>query len=144
MRPQVIRPWSHAALQIGDRSRVPHAYILRCSDGSYYVGSTNALAYRLFEHEQGLGPSYTRERRPVELAWAAEFETVAHAYTFEQQIKKWNRAKKEALIAGDFARLPVLASRSFEARRMREAARALRDGPCRPSSGTHAKDEPGP
>ncbi|MFL6062657.1 MAG: GIY-YIG nuclease family protein [Marmoricola sp.] len=125
---------------------MPHAYILKCSDGSYYVGSTNSLEHRLFQHHNGLGPLYTRERRPLELAWAGAFETVAHAYAFEQQIKKWSRAKKEALIEGRYTDLPDLSSRSTSARRRRSGEpsaggeRALRDGRSPPSSGT--QDQP--
>ena len=46
-----------------------YCYILRCSDGSYYVGSTTDLARRLSQHQEGLGAEYTRRRLPVELAW---------------------------------------------------------------------------
>ncbi len=84
-------------------------YILRCSDGSYYVGSTTDLAARLYQHEQGLGAAYTRRRRPVELVWSGAFETVAEAFSFEKKVQNWSRAKREALIEGRFEDLPALA-----------------------------------
>ena len=84
-------------------------YILRCADGSYYVGSTTNLVVRLHEHQEGRGCSYTARRRPVELVWSQEFERVAEAFAVEKQIQNCSRAKREALIEGRFADLPALA-----------------------------------
>ena len=79
-------------------------YILECADGSYYTGSTADLSRRLWEHEQGFMPSaYTFTRRPVKLVWVSdEREHYYDALRWERQIKGWSRAKKEALIRGDF------------------------------------------
>jgi putative endonuclease len=85
------------------------AYILRCSDGSYYVGSTTNLESRFDAHRLGLAGEYTSKRLPVRLVWAEEFETISEAFAIEHQIKGWRRAKKEALIAGRFELLPELA-----------------------------------
>lgn len=79
-------------------------YILKCSDGSYYTGSTDDIKKRLWQHEQGVEPSsYTFSRRPVKLLWTSE-ETQYYydALRWERQIKGWSRAKKEALIRGEF------------------------------------------
>jgi putative endonuclease len=78
-------------------------YMLRCSDGSYYVGHTDDLQKRLWEHEQGLAADWTRRRRPVELVWSAFGTSRDEVFAFERRIKNWSRAKKEALIAGDWA-----------------------------------------
>ncbi len=94
-------------------------YILQCSDGSYYVGSTIDLEHRLHQHQQGDGAAYTRCRRPVRLVWAAEFEGVAEAFAFEKQVQGWGRRKREALISGNLGSLPSLASRSRKARGLR-------------------------
>ena len=88
-------------------------YILQCADGSYYVGSTRDLERRLWQHNQGLGATYTARRRPVELVYAAEFDTVAEAYAREKQVQGWGRAKRQALIRGDFEALPALAKKDF-------------------------------
>ncbi len=81
-------------------------YILRCRDGSYYTGHTDKpLDQRLWEHRQGLGSDWTRRRRPVELAWCADAPTREEAFAFERRVKNWSRAKKEALIAGDWGRV---------------------------------------
>jgi putative endonuclease len=84
-------------------------YILRCSDGSYYVGSTTDLDARVHQHNEGVGAQYTRRRRPVELVHAAQFDSKAEAFGMEKQVQNWSRAKREALIRGDFDVLPQLA-----------------------------------
>lgn len=84
-------------------------YILRCADGSYYTGHTDNLEYRLAQHALGEGSDWTRRRRPVELAWSQIMPTRDEAFAAERQIKPWSRAKKEALIAGDWAALTYFA-----------------------------------
>jgi putative endonuclease len=59
-------------------------YILRCADDSYYVGSTTNLERRLWEHNEGIGAQYTARRRPVELAYSAEFPDIVQAYAAEK------------------------------------------------------------
>ena len=85
--------------------------MLRCSDGSYYVGSTWHLETRVDQHQSGNGADYTKRRLPVELIYAAEFDRVEDAYAWEKRLQNWGRAKREALIRGDFAALPGLSSR---------------------------------
>ena len=87
---------------------MPWMYILQCADGSYYVGSTWNLEKRLWEHNQGLGAKYTARRLPVELVYAQEFDSIAEAYYREKQVQGWSRAKREALIQGDYDALPEL------------------------------------
>jgi predicted GIY-YIG superfamily endonuclease len=85
-------------------------YILRCRDGSYYVGSTRAsLEQRLAQHDAGSFGGYTARRRPVELVFQQEFDRITDAIAAERQLKGWTRAKKEALIKGDFEKLHQLA-----------------------------------
>ena len=86
-------------------------YILECADGSFYVGSTIDLERRVSQHDRGEGATYTRprRRRPVRLAWAAEFRRIDDAYTYEKQIQNWSRAKRIALIEGRLGDLPGLA-----------------------------------
>ena len=87
--------------------------ILRCADGSYYVGSTRtALETRVGQHNAGTYDDYTKSRRPVVLVWNQEFQQITDAIAIERRIKGWSRAKKEALIAGDFDTLPGLGARS--------------------------------
>ena len=87
-----------------------YVYILQCSDDSYYTGITNNIERRLFEHNSGSDKkSYTYKRRPLKLVFQQDFSDVLPAIYFEKQIKGWTRAKKEALIDGDFDRLQLLA-----------------------------------
>jgi putative endonuclease len=77
-------------------------YILKCSDGTYYTGLTKDLVGRIQDHQKGIrNTSYTYSRRPIELVWNVVTESYTEAFLWEQKIKGWNRAKKEALIRGD-------------------------------------------
>lgn len=87
-----------------------YIYILRCADGSYYVGSTRStLELRVAEHNAGTFGGYTKRRRPVELVFHQEFDRITDAIAAERQLKGWTRAKKEALIRGDLETLHRLA-----------------------------------
>ena len=84
-------------------------YILRCNDGSYYTGHTDDLDKRVWQHQTGALPGYTHDKRPVELEWSDVFDTRDDAFSSEMRIKRWSRAKKEELIAGQFGRLSYFA-----------------------------------
>ncbi|MCX7285786.1 MAG: GIY-YIG nuclease family protein [Novosphingobium sp.] len=86
-----------------------YAYLLRCRDRSYYAGHTDDLELRLAQHQSGAFEGYTSRRRPVSLVWCETFPTRDEALAAERKIKGWSRAKKEALIAGDWERVSVLA-----------------------------------
>jgi len=88
-------------------------YMLRCSDGSYYTGSHRGpdAGFRLAQHQAGDGGDYTSRRRPVELVWAENFVWITDAIACERQIKGWSRAKKEALIKGDWRMVSQLSKR---------------------------------
>ncbi|GMU40692.1 MAG: hypothetical protein AMXMBFR23_15580 [Chloroflexota bacterium] len=86
-----------------------HVYLLRCRDGSYYVGHTDNLESRIAQHQQGLVPGWTRSRRPVTLLWSEAWATRDEAFRNERRLKGWSRAKKEALVRGDYAALVELA-----------------------------------
>ncbi|WP_425105203.1 GIY-YIG nuclease family protein [Ancylobacter sp.] len=78
-------------------------YMLRCADGSYYIGSTSSpLEKRLAEHQDGSYRGYTSHRRPVTLVWSEAFERITDAIAAERQTKGWSRIKKDALIRGDW------------------------------------------
>ena len=77
-----------------------YAYILRCNDGTFYVGSTNDLDRRLEQHAAGEGAAYTRRRLPVALVWHLECERVDEAFAWEKRIQGWSHAKRAAFIEG--------------------------------------------
>ena len=85
------------------------AYLLRCNDGSYYAGHTDDLEFRFAQHQAGALGGYTAKRLPVALAWSDSFMTRDDAFWVEQKLKGWSRAKKEALIAGNWESIKILA-----------------------------------
>ena len=94
--------------------KLSYVYILKCSDNSYYVGVTSNLTKRFFRHQTGFYKnSYTSKRLPVKLSYYSKFTDIKLAIQAEKQIKKWSRAKKEALINGEFNKLPNLAKKKF-------------------------------
>ena len=87
-------------------------YILRCADGSYYVGITRAaLEMRVAQHNAGTFGGYTLTRRPVVLVYSQWFDRITDAIENERKLKGWSRAKKEALIRGDMTALRKLSAR---------------------------------
>ena len=99
----------------GQRSRsVPLPawfYILRLRSGLLYPGATTDLERRWREHLEGKACRTTERDPPVELAHSESFPTFVQARRREAQVKRWSRAKKEALATGDAARLKALAKR---------------------------------
>jgi putative endonuclease len=86
-------------------------YILRCSDGSLYIGHTDDLASRERTHNDGHGARYTAERCPVRMVYAEECTSADKAVRRERQLKRWTAQKKEALIAGNISLLKHLSKR---------------------------------
>ncbi|WP_420146033.1 GIY-YIG nuclease family protein [Sphingobium sp.] len=79
-----------------------HAYRLKCSDGSFYAGHADNLELRITSHPQGEASAYTAPRRPLSPVWCEVFGTREHALAAERRVKGWTRAKKQALIDGDW------------------------------------------
>lgn len=95
---------------------MPFVYILRCSDGTLYVGHTDNLDARIVAHNAGTGSTYTAARRPVELVYREPHSSLESAVTRERQLKRWSAAKKDALASGRFERLRRLAKRGARSR----------------------------
>ena len=77
-----------------------YVYILRCADGTLYVGSTRDLGSRLIQHQEGFGSAYTKRRLPVELLWSGEFARIDEAFAWEKRIQGWSHAKRLAFVEG--------------------------------------------
>mgnify|MGYP003504435573 FL=1 len=86
-----------------------YMYILLCEDGSYYTGSSNNLELRLKEHFAGEGSNHTKKHKPVKLLYYEEFAKIDEAFRREKQVQGWSRKKKEALINGEYEKLPEMA-----------------------------------
>ncbi|NOX90807.1 MAG: GIY-YIG nuclease family protein [Calditrichaeota bacterium] len=94
-----------------------YMYILKCADGSYYTGSTKDLRKRLLQHQSGEGANYTKKRLPVELVYYEEYDQIDQAFYREKQVQGWSRKKKEALINGQYEKLPELSRNYTQYRR---------------------------
>ncbi|MDP3736570.1 MAG: GIY-YIG nuclease family protein [Hyphomonadaceae bacterium] len=99
-------------------------YILLCADGRYYVGSYRGEdpEVRASEHNNGKYlDAWTSKRLPVTLVWSGEFQRIVDMVDFERRLKRWRRAKKEAVINGEWSALPGLAM--AHSRKAKEAGR---------------------
>lgn len=76
-------------------------YLLKCADGTIYVGSTTEMPRRFAEHAAGKGGAYTRGRRPVILVYREPQPDRSHAQRREAQIKGWPREKKLVLVSSN-------------------------------------------
>jgi len=65
-----------------------YIYILECSNGQYYTGSTvQDLEERLHQHNEGNGSNFTRKHRPCELVYYEEYQSIEDAFQREKQIQ---------------------------------------------------------
>ncbi|MES2589135.1 MAG: GIY-YIG nuclease family protein [Bacteroidota bacterium] len=85
-----------------------YVYILECSNGKYYTGSTKYLDERIIQHSNGEGANFTKKHLPIKLVYFEEYSRIDWAFFREKQIQGWGRKKKEALINGEFEKLPEL------------------------------------
>ena len=106
------------------------AYMLHCRGGYFYAGHTENLELRIAQHNSGVLPGFAFDHLPVVLVWSQEFPTRYEALAAERQIKGWSRAKKMALIQGDWLRISELAK--------------SKGGPSTSSGRTEVGHEPGP
>jgi predicted GIY-YIG superfamily endonuclease len=84
-------------------------YMLKCVDGSYYIGHSDNLSTRIAQHHAGTIPTcYTFSRRPVDVVYSREFPTREEAIAMERKLKGWSRAKKAALIRNDWVEISRL------------------------------------
>jgi len=88
---------------------MPFMYILQCSDGSYYTGSTIDLKRRIYEHQVTGGANYTKKKAPVTLVYYEEFVRIDDAFNREKQVQGWSHEKKQALIENNSEQLHLLA-----------------------------------
>jgi predicted GIY-YIG superfamily endonuclease len=80
-------------------------YMLLCGDGSFYIGHTDDLEKRVSAHSLGEASEYTRIRLPIGLAFSQEVPTRDEAIQLERKIKGWSRAKKQALVTGNWGEM---------------------------------------
>jgi putative endonuclease len=103
-----------SAGSLGDRIiNMPFMYILECSDGTFYTGSTWNLEKRLEEHKKGQGANYTKKRLPINLVYSEKYNSIKKAFQRERQIHNWGHEKKKALINKDKSLLSEKSKKIF-------------------------------
>ena len=73
-------------------------YIMASESGTLYIGVTNNLGRRIYEHKNNLIDGFTKKYKCHKLVYYEQTSDIECAITREKQIKKWNRGKKETLI----------------------------------------------
>ncbi len=86
-----------------------YMYILKCSNGQFYTGSTKDLEKRLSEHNSGNGANFTKKHAPCKLVYFEEYDRIDYAFYREKQIQRWGHKKKQALINKEIDYLHELA-----------------------------------
>jgi predicted GIY-YIG superfamily endonuclease len=93
--------------------KIYYVYMLRCFDGTYYVGVTNNIERRFAQHVYGTFPScYTCNKRPLILVHVSEFHSIDQAINWEKRLKSWSHRKKSALVERDWASVKHLAGKA--------------------------------
>jgi predicted GIY-YIG superfamily endonuclease len=85
-----------------------YVYILECRNKALYTGVTNNIERRFKDHQAGDDGHYTSYNRPRRILYTEGFKNKSEAETREQQIKRWSKSKKVALIKGDRVELTNL------------------------------------
>lgn len=73
-------------------------YIMSSERGTLYIGVTNDLKRRTYEHKNDLIEGFTKKYKCHKLVFFEQTSDVETAISREKQIKRWNRKKKEILI----------------------------------------------
>jgi len=80
-------------------SRQYHVYILASErNGTLYIGVTNNIARRVWEHKQGLVEGFTKKYKVDRLVYCESFARPGDAILREKRLKKWNRSWKIKLV----------------------------------------------
>jgi len=77
-----------------------YVYIMASESGTLYIGVTNDLQRRSYEHREGLIDGFTKKYDCKKLIYFERTDDPYSAITREKQLKNWNRKKKEHLIMG--------------------------------------------
>ncbi|MGH8752009.1 MAG: GIY-YIG nuclease family protein [Burkholderiales bacterium] len=78
--------------------KVFYVYMLASKSRRLYIGVTNNLERRVFEHKGKMLPGFTKQYRIDRLVYFAQTTDVLSAISREKQIKGWGRDKKVAVI----------------------------------------------
>ena len=73
-------------------------YIMASKSRVIYIGMTNNLGRRVYEHQHDLIDGFSKRYRCHRLVYFESYDRVENAIAREKQLKRWNRAKKIFLI----------------------------------------------
>lgn len=85
-----------------------YTYILLCEDNNLYTGSTINIEKRFIDHQNGEGSNFTKTHPPIRIVYLEKHKRIDKAFEREKQIQRWRRAKKIALIEGNYKQLKAL------------------------------------
>jgi len=84
------------------RAKTFWVYILASGrNGTLYVGVTNDIARRVYQHKEGLVPGFTKKHRVTKLVHCEPFDRISYAIQREKTLKKWPRKWKMDLVERD-------------------------------------------
>jgi putative endonuclease len=83
---------------VSHNERTYTVYIMSNRSRTLYIGMTNNLVRRVYEHRHPQGDSFTGRYHLTRLVYAEPFSEVLDAIAYEKQIKGWTRARKLELI----------------------------------------------
>lgn len=105
-----------------------YVYIVASRSRNLYVGVTNDLKRRIFEHKEGLIEGFTKKYRIHRLVYFESFSDIRDAIQAEKRIKGWRRGKKVALITANNPTWEDLAADWYDKPVEQEAGPSLRSG----------------
>lgn len=73
-------------------------YMMVSASGTLYIGITNNLSKRVWQHKSNLAEGFTKKYQCHKLIYFEETSNIESAIAREKQLKRWSRKKKEALI----------------------------------------------
>jgi putative endonuclease len=109
-----------------------YVYIMSSKSGVLYIGATNDLDRRVFQHKQGLIEGFTKKYRAMRLIYVEQFDRAAEMVARERQLKGWTRSKKLELIHSQNPEMLDYARRTAR-------DPSLRQPPLRMTRGTKAE-----
>jgi putative endonuclease len=97
-------------------------YMIASISRVLYIGMTSNLHKRAWEHKNGIFEGFSKQYRCHRLVWFESFDRVANAIDREKQLKRWNRSKKDWLIAQNNPTWEDLAAEWYPEPRHKELA----------------------
>ena len=105
-----------------------YVYIMSSKSGALYIGATNNLDRRVFEHKQGLVEGFTKKYRVTRLVYVEQFDRAAEMVARERRLRGWTRSKKLQLIHSQNPEMLDYARRTARDPSLREPSLRMTEG----------------